>query len=75
MTQRWPAACKLLASRRFGIREGASADFVGLDANDPSLLGRKGDALLDSWIFAGAQVDCVWRGGRKVVIRRPAYCP
>lgn len=50
-----------------GICEGASADIVGLDATNPALVGRKGDALLDSWIFAGGEVDCVWRKGRKWV--------
>jgi formimidoylglutamate deiminase len=50
-----------------GLREGAAADIVSLDENDPSLSGRKGDAVLDSWIFAGASIDCVWGHGRKVV--------
>jgi formimidoylglutamate deiminase len=50
-----------------GIRPGAAADLVSLDADHPSLFGRKGDAILDSWIFAGARIDCVWRGGRQVV--------
>jgi formiminoglutamate deiminase len=50
-----------------GLREGASADIVSLDENDPSLAGRRGDAMIDSWVFAGAAMDCVWRHGRKVV--------
>jgi formiminoglutamate deiminase len=50
-----------------GLRESASADIVSLDSGDPSLAGRRGDALLDSWIFAGAGIDCVWRRGRKLV--------
>ncbi|MBV8801199.1 MAG: formimidoylglutamate deiminase [Alphaproteobacteria bacterium] len=50
-----------------GIREGGPADLVSLDAHHPSLFGRAGDAILDSWIFAGARIDCVWRGGRKLV--------
>jgi len=51
-----------------GITPGRSADIVSLDAGDPALLGRKGDSLLDSWIFASrAPIDCVWRRGLKVV--------
>src|SRR5438045_3837175 len=30
----------------FGLRTGASADFISLDANDPALAGRSGDAIL-----------------------------
>ena len=51
-----------------GIAPGRSADIVSLDARDPGLVGRKGDPLLDSWIFAGrTPIDCVWRRGDKVV--------
>ncbi len=52
-----------------GLTVGASMDVVALDANDVSLVGRRGDALLDSWIFAGraGAIDRVWRFGRKVV--------
>ena len=51
-----------------GIAPGRSADIVSLDARDPALVGRKGDALLDSWIFASRNaIDCVWRRGGKVV--------
>jgi formiminoglutamate deiminase len=51
------------------LKVGASADFVSLNAEHPALVARKGDALLDGWIFAarGGAVDCVWRHGRKVV--------
>jgi formiminoglutamate deiminase len=52
-----------------GIAIGHSADLVSLDADHPCLIGRDGDALIDSWIFAGGRsaVDCVWRHGVKVV--------
>jgi formimidoylglutamate deiminase len=52
------------------ISVGASADIVTLDVNHISLTGRRGDLLLDSWIFAGRAgcVQDVWRHGRKVVI-------
>ena len=52
-----------------GLAVGAPADIVGLDAAHPCLIGRRGDALLDGWIFAarGGAVSEVWRRGRKVV--------
>jgi formimidoylglutamate deiminase len=52
-----------------GIQTGARADIVTLDVTHPSLAGRRGDAVLDGWIFAaGADaVDCVWANGDKVV--------
>jgi formimidoylglutamate deiminase len=51
-----------------GLHQGASADFVSLEATRSSLVGKSGDAILDAWIFAnGTDVDCVWVGGRKVV--------
>jgi formiminoglutamate deiminase len=50
---------------------GATADIVALDTGSASLLGRRGDQLLDSWIFSGARaaVYHVWRRGRHVVAR------
>jgi formimidoylglutamate deiminase len=58
-----------LAQPAAGIAPGARADIVTLDMAHPSLAGRRGDAVLDGWIFAaGADaVDCVWAGGNKVV--------
>jgi formimidoylglutamate deiminase len=62
-----------------GLAVGRSADIVALDTNHPSLEGRHGDALLDSWIFACREspVSAVWRCGRQVVadgrhVDRPA---
>ncbi|MGN6270080.1 MAG: formimidoylglutamate deiminase [Sphingomonas sp.] len=51
------------------IEAGAPADFVALDTGHPSLAGRRGDALIDGWIFAGQRdlVSSVWRRGRQVV--------
>jgi formiminoglutamate deiminase len=45
------------------IEAGAPADFVALDTAHPSLAGRRGDALIDGWIFAGQRdlVSAVWR--------------
>ncbi|HEY2069596.1 MAG TPA: formimidoylglutamate deiminase [Rhizomicrobium sp.] len=50
-----------------GLRDGAPADLMSFASGQPSLEGRSGDAILDSWIFAGARADCVWRFGRQVV--------
>ena len=40
-----------------------------LDTTHPSLAGRRGDAVLDGWIFAAGSgaIDCVWAGGNKIV--------
>jgi formimidoylglutamate deiminase len=40
---------------------------ISLDAAHPALLERRGDRVLDAWIFAARTrpVDCVWVGGRK----------
>jgi len=53
-----------------GLEPGGPADIVCLDSGHPSLAGRRGDALLDGWIFAarGGAVESVWRQGRKVVV-------
>jgi formimidoylglutamate deiminase len=60
---------RALAQACGGIEQGACADIVSLDTAHPSLAGRRGDAILDGWIFAaGADaIDCVWAGGHKVV--------
>jgi formimidoylglutamate deiminase len=51
-----------------GIAAGNAADLVSLDAGHPTLAGKRGDAILDAWIFAnGGKVDCVWARGRKLV--------
>ncbi len=51
-----------------GLAVGRSADIVSLDRGDPALAERKGDALVDSWVFASRTgIDCVWRGGVKQV--------
>jgi len=52
---------------RAGIVPGAPADLVALASDHPSALAREGDGWLDGFIFAGAPVVGVWRGGRKLV--------
>jgi formiminoglutamate deiminase len=48
---------------------GHVADFVTLTANHPALHGRKGDQLLDNWIFAARHgcIETVWKRGQKLV--------
>lgn len=58
---------RALGQSRFGLKTGACADIVSFDRAGATLAGRTGDRILDSWIFAGAGVDCVWRAGRQVV--------
>ncbi|HEY8537692.1 MAG TPA: formimidoylglutamate deiminase [Steroidobacteraceae bacterium] len=50
------------------LASGAIADVVALRDDHPTMPHRADDALLDSWIFAGARaIEAVWSGGRKVV--------
>ena len=51
------------------LAPGRLADLVALDAEAADLAGRQGDALLDSFVFAGgdAMVTDVWSAGRHVV--------
>jgi formimidoylglutamate deiminase len=60
-----------LGSANTGLVEGAPADFLSLDASHPALIGRRGDAVLDGFVFSarGSMVDCVWRAGIKLVER------
>ena len=52
-----------------GLSAGAPADVIELDAEHPCLVGRTGDALLDSWIFAAGQgaIKSVRRHGLRLV--------
>ena len=51
------------------IAPGMQADLMALDATHLDLAGRQGDAVLDSFIFAGdsRMVQHVWSAGRHVV--------
>ncbi|HEY5290146.1 MAG TPA: formimidoylglutamate deiminase [Caulobacteraceae bacterium] len=62
-------AARALGQAEFGIETGASADLVSLRAEHPTLVARRGDAILDGWIFAAGReaVDTVWRRGVRVV--------
>ena len=52
-----------------GFTVGAPADFFSLDTSSTLLTGRRGDALIDSYVFAGGNecIDGVWRAGAQVV--------
>ena len=54
------------------IAPGLRADICVLDAEHPILIGRKGDAVLDSWIFSGgnACVKDMFVAGQHVVADR-----
>jgi formimidoylglutamate deiminase len=61
-------ASRALGEQTGQLATGCLADIVALSDQHPSMAQRRGDALLDSWIFAGASVvDSVWTAGRKVV--------
>jgi formiminoglutamate deiminase len=49
------------------LRTGAAADIITFDFERPEFCGRSGDAILDTWIFAGGPVDTVWCRGQKRV--------
>jgi len=51
------------------IETGRRADLMALDADHPRLYGRRGDELVDSWIFSGNQnlVRDLYVGGDKVI--------
>jgi formiminoglutamate deiminase len=67
----WRAAVlggsQALGVGRGGLRRGASADFITLDREHPNLIGRSGDTLIDSLVFAGGGIDTVWRHGKRLV--------
>ena len=52
-----------------GLAAGMPADIVSLDTRRIAFEGRRGDAVLDSWIFGGDRgaIDSVWRRGQQVV--------
>jgi formimidoylglutamate deiminase len=58
-----------LGAPHAGLAPGAAADFVTLDASSNAFVGRSGDALLDTFVFAGDRqlIRSVWRAGERVV--------
>ena len=65
----WAGGAQACGQKVGSISVGARADIVVLDGEHPSLGGRQGDDLLDSWIFSGEQtpVRDVMVGGTWVV--------
>jgi formiminoglutamate deiminase len=61
--------CQALGVASPGLLPGAVADVVALAADHPALAERRGDALLDGWIFAATSpaIAAVWARGRQVV--------
>ena len=58
------------AGREAGtIEVGQWADMLALDSTATDFIGRSGDSILDTWIFAGkdARVSDVWAAGRHMV--------
>ena len=51
------------------IEAGKWADLLALDGTATDFIGRSGDSILDTWIFAGkdAQISDVWAAGRHMV--------
>jgi formimidoylglutamate deiminase len=66
------AGARAIAQPQGAIAKGLRADIVILDPDHPSLIGRSGDSILDSWIFSGgnACVKDVYVGGKQVVKER-----
>jgi formimidoylglutamate deiminase len=60
---------RALASGPPGLTPGPSADIVSLRQDHLMLEGRKGDRILDAWIFTAKAppIDCVWVRGAKVI--------
>jgi formiminoglutamate deiminase len=52
-----------------GLSAGAPADIFTLRREQTALAARKGDDVLDTWIFTGGDspIDCVWVAGKKLV--------
>jgi len=60
---------RALDERIGAIAPNHRADFVILDESHPDLAGRSGDAILDTWVFAGgrAMIRGVISGGERIV--------
>lgn len=65
----WAGGARACARNTGQIEPGARADLVILNPDHPALVGRRGDAVLDAWIFSGEDtpVRHVLVGGRWVV--------
>jgi cytosine/adenosine deaminase-related metal-dependent hydrolase len=66
----WFGGGQALARRCGRLAPGAEADILTFRSEHPTLAGKADDQILDAWIFSvgNSLVDCVWSGGRKVVV-------
>jgi formimidoylglutamate deiminase len=65
-----PGGSQALMRHSGRLATGAIADIVALSVDHPTLVGKVDDQILDAWIFSVGNdaADCVWSGGRKVVV-------
>src|SRR5580704_18609988 len=65
-----PGGSQALMRHSGRLATGAIADIVALSVDHPTLVGKVDDQILDTWIFSVGNdaADCVWSGGRKVVV-------
>ena len=65
----WAGGAQACGQKLGSISVGARADIVVLDGEHPSLVGRRGDEILDSWVFSGEStpVRDVMVGGAWVI--------
>lgn len=54
-------------ARARAIRVGDWADLMAPDMTLPDMEGRRGNAVLDAFVFARGGVDAVWSAGRQIV--------
>ena len=66
----WSGGAQALARPSGRLSVGATADFVTLRGDHPTIAGKADDQILDAWIFSvgNGLVDSVWSGGCKVVV-------
>ena len=72
----WENGCRALAWDGGTVAVGRRADLAVLDAGHPALAGRRGHAVLDSWVFSGTEspVRDVMVAGDWVVRDRRHMC-
>ncbi len=66
----WSGGAQALARRCGRLAVGTAADILTLRSEHPTLASKADDQIVDAWIFSVGNplVDCVWSGGRKVVV-------
>jgi formiminoglutamate deiminase len=66
----WSGGAQALGRPCGQLAVGASADILTLRSEHPTMAGKADDEALDAWLFSVGEplVDCVWSGGKKVVV-------